>query len=75
MHVLEALTLAIRKWGDRAYAAERDGLCEVGVVDPGMHQFSFRQTHVVKGRGETWGGAFESAAAEQYKQEPRKTGR
>ncbi len=61
MHVLEALTLAIRKWGDRACAAERDGLCEACVGEPGTSQFSFRQTSVVKGRGETWGGAFESA--------------
>lgn len=66
MHVLEALTLAMRKWGDKAYAAERDGLCEVGVVDPGTSQFSFRQTSVIKGRGETWGGAFESAGKEKH---------
>jgi hypothetical protein len=62
MTCLEALGLSVKKWGDRAYARHHAGLCEIGVIDPGTAQFATKQQLVMKGRGESWEGAFESAA-------------
>lgn len=62
MTIEEARARARAAWGDRAYASDALGFCDVGITRP--HYSGSGNEYVSRGSGETWEEAFERASIE-----------